>query len=312
MTMKIRAVLSDLRSRIQRIPGSLLCTVPNPNPNSKKMIEIRPIWHRDSLNPEGLNAEISSLLAIEQRISVASDVYLGLAREVIDKEYIEDLSSLSKSARTDLIGGCEMARTGYLKQAYSLWRSWFEQTIFYLYFLEAPLHRAAWLVKTEVSQDDSPQYRLMLHQLLADSGEKHPFAIVYDSRYTQLTNSLKISNVPKAQRPIQRSNRVLTTLSQGVHGTYQPQSAQSMDALSAQVAKHCRPVLESAEQLINTYWILLLTDMLALPEDVLFRLREGNAAPKDLQAAGVDQAEHVAALAPFFSQTFPPAQPQNG
>lgn len=53
-----------------------------------------------------------------------------------------------------------MARTGYLKQAYSLWRSWFEQSIFFLYFLEAPLHKAAWKVKAEISQDDSPQYRL--------------------------------------------------------------------------------------------------------------------------------------------------------
>lgn len=308
--MKIRVVLSDLHSRIQRVLGSLFCIVLNPD--QKQMIEIRPIWHSGSLNPKGLNAEICLLLAIEQRISAASDVYLRLAREVIDEEYIDDLSSLDKSARTDLIGGCEMARTGYLKQAYSLWRSWFEQTIFYLYFLEAPLHRAAWLVKTEISQDDSPRYKLMLHQLLADSSEKHPFAIVYESRYTQLTNSLKISNIPKTQRPIQRSIRVLTTLSQGVHGTYQPQSAQNIDGLSAQVAKHCRPVLESAEQLINTYWILLLTDMLALPEDVLFHLREGKATPEDLKAAGVDQAEYVAALAPFFSQTFPPAQSKNG
>lgn len=271
------------------------------------MIEIRPIWHNAPLNPSGLKGEISSLLAIEQRIHEASNVYLDLSRSVMDEDYIDELSSLFKSAYTDLVGGCEMARSGYIKQAYSLWRSWFEQTIFYLYFLEAPLHRAAWLVKTEVTQDDNPQYRLMLHQLLADSGEKHPFAIVYDSRYARLTNQLKISNVPKAQRPIQKSTRVLTTLSQGVHGTYQPQSAQNMDVLGVQVSKHCQPVLESAEQLINTYWILLLTDILALPEDVLFRLRDGKADPDEFRRAGVDEAERVAALAPSFSQIFPSA-----
>lgn len=301
-------MIADLPARFQQLIRRLFRT----SSKRPKMIEIRPIWHTDPLKSNGLKDEISALLAIEQRISTASDVYLNLCRELIDEGYVEELSSLSRSAHTDLIGGCEMARTGYLKQAYSLWRSWFEQTIFCLYFLEAPLHRAAWLVKTEVSQDDNPQYRLMLHQLLTDSGEKHPFAIVYDSRYTQLTNLLRISNVPKAQRPIQRSIRVLTTLSQGVHGTYQPQSAQDMDSLNAQVSKHCRPVLESAEHLINTYWILLLTDMLALPEDVLFGLRDGKANPEDLRASGVDQAEQVAALAPFFSQAFPPAQQRNG
>lgn len=122
------------------------------------MIEIRPIWHTAPFNPSELKGEISSLLSIEQRINDASKVYLDLSKKLMDEEYIEELSSLFKSACTDLVAGCEMARTGYIKQAYSLWRSWFEQTIFFLYFLEAPIHRAAWLVKTEVSQDDSPQY----------------------------------------------------------------------------------------------------------------------------------------------------------
>ncbi len=278
----------------------------------QKMIEIRPIWNTTPLDAAELTDEISSLLTIEKRINEASKVYLDLSKRVMDEGYIEELSSLSKSAHIDLVGGCEMARTGYIKQAYSLWRSWFEQTIFYLYFLEAPLHRAAWLVKTEVSQDDNPQYRLMLHQLLADSGEKHPFAIVYDSRYTRLTNLLKISNVPKAQRPIQKSNRVMITLSQGVHGTYQPQSAQNMAFLGDQIARHCQPVLESAEQMINTYWILFLTDMLGLPEEVLFGLRDGKANAEEFRRSGVDEAERVAALAPFFYQIFPSTQPKHG
>jgi len=276
------------------------------------MIAIRPVWNTAVPKRGDLPAEVVALLAVEERIVRASDVYLELARILAEEEYVDELASLMRSAHRDLTGGCEMARTGYIKQAYSLWRSWFEQSIFFLYFLEAPLHKAAWKVKAEISQDDSPQYRLMLHQLFADSSEKHPFTLVYDARFTSLTAALKISSVPKAQRPIQRASRVLTVLSQGVHGTYQPQSAENLEALCSQLDTHCKPVLVAAEEVLNTLWMLLITDVIALPEEVLVKLREGSVLPQALTDAGVDEADSVAKLAPFFALVFPPPQEKNG
>lgn len=274
------------------------------------MIAIRPIWSSVVPDHGQLRAEITELLAVERRIVDASKTYLKLSRVLWDPEYVDELEALMRSSHNDLIAGCEVARAGYLKQAYSLWRSWFEQSIFLLYFLEAPLHKAAWSVKAEISQDDSPRHKLMLHQLLAESSEKHPFALVYDARYTRLIEALKISTLPKAQRPITRASKVLTTLSQGVHGTYQPKPAQNMDGLCAQLEHHGTPVLESAEQIVNVFWILLLTNELALPEQMLIDLRDGKISAEALTRAGVDEAELVVSLAPFFSQAFPPPPPQ--
>lgn len=276
------------------------------------MIAIRPAWSPALRNRGHLPAQVLALLDVEERIVSASKVYVDLARTLAGEEYVDELASLMRSAHRDLAGGCEMARTGYLKQAYSLWRSWFEQSIFFLYFLEAPLHKAAWKVKAEINQDDSPQYRLMLHQLLADSGEKHPFTLVYEARFTSLTSALKISSVPKAQRPIQRAIRVLTVLSQGVHGTYQPQSAENLDGLCTQLDTHCRPVLITAEEVVTTLWMLLITDLIALPEEVLVKLREGSATAKSLSDSGVDEADSVAKLAPFFALVFPSPQEKHG
>lgn len=269
------------------------------------MIAIRPIWDASLPTHEQLRKEERSLLEVETRIEKASDVFLDLVRILADKDYVDELSSLSRSAHSDLVGGCEMARAGYVKQAYSLWRSWFEQSIFFLYFLEAPIHKAAWKVKAEVSQDDNPQYRLMLHQLLSNTGEKHPFALVYESRYKILTEALKISGVPKANMPIQKASRVLTTLSQGVHGTYQPQSAKNLDGICAQLEANCMPVLCAAEEVLNIFWILLITELVALPADVLILLKEGCAPLDRLREVGLDDADKLAAIAPFFAIAFP-------
>lgn len=274
------------------------------------MIEIRPVWNVALRNKDDLPSQIAALLAVEERIVSASEVYLNIAKNLLDREYVDELTSLMRSAHRDLAGGCEMARTGYLKQAYSLWRSWFEQAIFFLYFLEAPLHKAAWQVKAEINVDDSPQYRLMLHQLLADSGEKHPFAIVYDARYTILNAALQIGSIPKQKRPIQRAARVLTLLSQGVHGTYQPQSAENIEGLCVQLDTHCKPVLVAAEEVLNTLWILLITSLIALPHDVLVKMRDGSVQPQVLIDAGIDEADTVAKLAPFFALAFPFPPPQ--
>jgi hypothetical protein len=276
------------------------------------MIDIRPIWNASFPTNATLRTEERSLLEVEKRIVEASHAFLELIRTLVDKDYVDELSSLSRSAHNDLIGGCEMARAGYVKQAYSLWRSWFEQSIFFLYFLEAPIHKAAWQVKAEVSQDDSPQYRLMLHQLLSNTSEKHPFALVYDSRYKILTEALKISGVSKANQPIQKASRVLTTLSQGVHGTYQPHAAKDLEGIHAQLKANCTPVLCTAEEVLNIFWILLITELVALPPEVLILLRDGGPPLDHLRATGLNDVEKLAAIAPFFAIAFPYPKRQNG
>lgn len=268
------------------------------------MTNIRSVWDAALPSLEALPDKVADLLRVEVRVMDASRACLDIVQAVADEGYVEDLSSLMRSAHMDLVGGCEIARAGYMKQAYSLWRSWFEQSIFYLYFLEAPLHKEAWKVKEEVDQNDDPQYRLMLHQLLASSSEKHPFALVYDGRFSKVLSALKISSVPKGKRPIARASRVLTTLSQGVHGTYQPNHAKDMDMLCSQIEKHCLPVLVEAEGVINTLWMLFITSAIALPEEVLVKLRDGVVTPEFLSRSGVDEADKFARLAPYFSQAF--------
>lgn len=276
------------------------------------MMDIRPIWNTSFQADAQHRPEVSALLEVEKRIANATSLYLDIARLFADEDYVKELSSLSKSAQNDLIGGCEMARTGYAKQAYSLWRSWFEQSIFFLYFLEAPIHKAAWQVKAEISQEDNPQYRLMLHQLLSNGGERHPFALVYDSRYKKLTGALKISGLAKADHPIQKATRVLTTLSQGVHGTYQPSSAKNLDEICHQLTANCTPVLCAAEEVWNAFWILLITELIALPEDALIALREGDQPIECLREAGLGDANNLASIAPFFKLAFPFPKKQHG
>jgi hypothetical protein len=268
------------------------------------MINIRAIWNTSSPDSAPLAEAESSLLDIEHRIVNATDTYNQLAQIFSDKDYVIELSSLIRSARNDLVGGCEMARAGYIKQAYSLWRSWFEQSIFFLYFLEAPIHKAAWQVKEQVNHDDNPQYRLMLHQLLNNSGEKHPFALVYESRYKKLTATLKISGLPKQEQPIQKAIRVLTTLSQGVHGTYQPQSAKTPEMIHTQIEMHCKPVLSEAEKVLHSFWILFITEIVALPENIIIAFRDGNISHESIASIGLDGAEQLAKLAPFFAIAF--------
>lgn len=275
-----------------------------------EMIEIRPVWRAGERLDSQSNEAIKKLLEIEQKIITGGDNCFEVVRLLSDSDNIEQLRRLQVSGKNDLVAGCELARTGYLKQAYSLWRSWFEQSIFLLYFLEAPLHQAAWKVSSEVSQSDSPQYRLMLHQLLTESGEKHPFTLVYDSRYTVLSDVLKISNTPKAQRPIPRATRVLTVLSQGVHGTYQPQVADKLETLCGQLEAHCIPMLSAASEVLSIFWVLFISNFVDLPEETLVQLREGEISVEKLTTAGIDNAPQIAALAPTFSEAFP--SPKNG
>lgn len=237
---------------------------------------VRPIWNL------GLPMNISEdeprrLLELEGKIEATFRSYIEVITtfDAASEATVDAIESLLATARVDLVGGCEMARCGYLKQAYTLWRSWFEQSFFALYFLEAPLYRYAWKVSESVSLKDSPQYRLMLHQLLADSSEKHPFALVYNERHSMLVEMLKASKQSKEQEPVKRAARVLTQLSQGVHGTYRPSAMASHELVCTQIGVNGIPALEGAWAVISEFWLLFIANAVDLPEEGWVSLRNG-------------------------------------
>ena len=269
------------------------------------MIEIRPIWLMKSQPPDIEDGPIAELLAKEQFAVNAIRTCLELTQTILDDDdSTRDIQFLEYSANADLAAGCELARSGYLKQAYSLWRSWFEQSLFALYFLEAPIHRVAWKVSQEVALEDNPQYRLMLHQLINDSGERHPFGLVYNDRHANLLEALKITS-DKKDRPVARAGKVLTLLSQGVHGTYQPPRATSKEECLVQVEKHCIPALDNALLALLQFWVLFLTDLSVLPEEFLVSMREGKATMDDPSINGLELPATILNLMPLLQKTFP-------
>lgn len=270
------------------------------------MIDIRPVWQIDSQIPNFPETQINELLEVERAAIEAVALCAALALAVIDESHVQSIDFLHRSAKSDLVAGCELARAGYLKQAYSLWRSWFEQSLFSLYFIEAPLHREAWKVSSEIALDDNPPYRLMLHQLLMESGERHPFSLVYGERYMRLAEAFKMNSgqIPKNRRPIARAVKVLTALSQGVHGTYQPVAAASLQELCDQLSVHCTPILRDAVDIVVMFWLLLLTSQIDLPPDLLVGLREGSIDDKALGETGLSDVGRIANLAPLFKRAF--------
>lgn len=272
------------------------------------MIEIRPIWLMPSAPPDIHEGPISALLTQEKLVIEVIRACYELTQYLLDDDAVSGVRFLEQSANADLTAGCELARSGYLKQAYSLWRSWFEQSLFALYFLEAPIHRLAWKVSDEVGLDDNPQYRLMLHQLINDSGERHPFGLVYNDRHHKLLETLKITSSPKTERPVHRAARVLTLLSQGVHGTYQPTRAGSTEACLLQIQQHCLPTLQSAIQSLLHFWVLFLADLYALPPEFVISMREGNATMDHPSIKGLDLPDTVLDLTSLLQQIFPVKQ----
>lgn len=269
------------------------------------MIAIRPIWLMDEPLKDILEASFIELVTLEKlAIDSISSCY-KMAQVFLDAETVNDVLFLERSANSDLVAGCELARAGYLKQAYSLWRSWFEQSIFALYFLEAPIHRIAWKVSEAAKLDDNPQYRLMLHQLINNSGERHPFGIVYGNRFDALLNKFKITGTPKDHRPIVVAGKSLTQLSQGVHGTYQPTRAASNADCGVQVKNHGTPALNHAFKTVLLFWVLFLTNTVDLPEEFLILLREGNATDEDAKKTGLEFSAELLKLSPIIKMTFP-------
>ena len=85
---------------------------------------IRPIWDMSAVIIT-TNEQQKSLLILEGLIGTTLKIYLDIARvfEVSTESNINSIESLIYTASVDLVAGCEMARCGYLKQAYTLWRS---------------------------------------------------------------------------------------------------------------------------------------------------------------------------------------------
>ena len=110
--------------------------------------------------------------------------------------------------------------------------------------------------------------------------------------------------MPKAQRPIVRATRVLTMLSQGVHGTYQPRQPSSSEEACKLLADHCNPILRDAADTILVFWLLFLTSTIDPPPDVLVALREGVVDPEALKASQVNEPQMIADLAPLFKRAF--------
>ncbi|NYF21626.1 hypothetical protein HDC36_003095 [Xanthomonas sp. JAI131] len=249
-----------------------------------------------------LKGATKDLISLERNALQFQSIYLSCAELTLGKEQVDQVRPLIKSASEDLIAGCELARLGFLKQAYTLWRSWFEQAIFALYFLESPISRIAWKVEEEVNFGDKPSHRLMLHQLIAESGEKHQFAAVYNSRFNATMAAFKKSGIPGDQKILKRTERIFTTLSQGVHGTFRPKLPSGPEECAKALGQHGHRALKEAANVIGVYWVCFLTESLSLDESMLTDLRSGSLDPANPKYTAVEDIGLIAELnLPFFS-----------
>lgn len=263
------------------------------------LVLTRPAW---ALSDSPVtNGVAKTLIDLEARVVLDQAVFLDCARLELGDERLQQIESLLSAAKEDLIAGCELARSGYLKQAYTLWRSWFEQALFGLYFLEAPINRIAWRVSDSISFGDKPAHRLMLHQLLVGSGDKHPFAMVYESRFDKVMLALRLSTMPKAKKILARTDGIFTTLSQGVHGTFRPKPPSSKHDLEDSLRKFGVPALKEARQVFATYWLCFLADLLGLDESVLSDLGEGKLDSEESRFSLIDGIDVIARLNEPFS-----------
>jgi hypothetical protein len=262
---------------------------------NNQFVLIRPMWAGDEGLPHDLSPEAEKLNKCQQSIIQGMDCCFNLFLTTFEED-AESVRPLLNNAKTDLIAGCELARLGYIKPAYTVWRSWFEQSLFLLYFLEAPIHRLGWKVFQEVALGDDPRYRLMLHQLLANSSEKHPFVFVYEDRFTKLLTTLGISTLPKEKKITNQATRILTIFSQGVHGTFQPLAPSSEQVGMELLDRHCNKPLELAGKVILLYYSLLCIDRLGLPDGLIVAMREKVA---DLQIYSDFLVENIPLVSDF-------------
>ncbi len=270
--------------------------------STQRLVPARAAW---SMNENPYATEVGKrLLAIEK--VAAKDIlrFTECAREFAGPDEVDAVGTLNTAAVHDLVAGCELARLGFMKQAYTLWRSWFEQAMFALYFIESPIHRQAWKVSESIKIGDKPAHRLMLHQLLQEGSEKHPFIQVYVDRYEALTASLKISNIPKNKKIAKRAELVLTVLSQGVHGTFRPLSPGKISAADSAIEKYGLDVLQEAIDVVAVFWICYLVSLMGIDDSAIAELKVGALNTLDPSLFGINGADKVVALNESFSRIF--------
>lgn len=242
------------------------------------MIEIRPIWERDSPAPAGLPDPVQRLTELGARSIRQLSLSVDAATHV-HGEIVERIRPIIESANVDMVAGCELARCGYFKQAYSLWRSWLEQAMFALYFVESPLHLSAWKASEEIRMGTEPETKLMLHQLLVAGGERaHHFSVVYQERCEAVLRAWRVTPV-RAADAIRIANSRLGDLSQGVHGTFRPQPIGSDAELPGEVTRHVLPVLTSGVRLVGFLWFVNIQSHLDLADEQLTQMRNAGFAP---------------------------------
>ncbi|HEX4403882.1 MAG TPA: hypothetical protein VH560_03590 [Polyangia bacterium] len=265
-------------------------------PAKDLLLPIRPIWATDAavLN-QPHSPQIQCLLDLERRASRELERSIEAARNVFPQDRVESVESLFESARFDLVAGVELARGGYFKQTYSLWRSWYEQTLFALYFIEAPLHRIAWRRAPQIELGDEPRVKLMLHQMLPESGDKaHPFGAVYSERFKSLFAALRVT-VPKKSAPLSTAEHRLRDLSQGVHGTYQPSPVWSVGELQKPLETHILRLFELVIATIGIFLFSCVQSQLGLSETQLTKFLN-----REFQPSADDEDENV--IAPLLPQ----------
>ncbi|MBM4440103.1 MAG: hypothetical protein FJ027_06765 [Candidatus Rokubacteria bacterium] len=249
------------------------------------MIEIRAIWEREQPPPAGLQDSVHELTEVTARALHHQNRALVAAGQ-IHGEIVDRIKPIAESAGVDLVASCELARCGYFKQAYALWRAWFEQAILALYFLEAPLHLAAWKTSEDIRPGIEPETKLMLHQLLVVGGPRaHHFSTVYRERCEAVLRAWRVTPARRADALVVATSR-LSDFSQGVHGTFRPPPISGDPELSPGVARHALPVLMSAARVVSFLWFVNIQSHLDLSDEQLVGMRTRGFVPGE----GTDEA----------------------
>ncbi len=259
---------------------------------------IRCIWERWSpISPAPEGDEIRNLLTLEAETKQQARLSFAAAQTAYSKDLVEPLEPLFEAAMTDFVAGCELARTGYMKQAYSLWRAWFEEMIFVIYFIEAPMHRLAWRSVDQITvTGKEPPVKLMLHQVLGESGgNAHPFGVVYAERFESIFSALKVTLGKKAS-PLKMATQRLSDLSQGVHGTFRPKVATSAADLPNDIKKHALSVVIPTAHLLGMFWFVCVASALSISETSFAAMKEPSYVPPE----DTDSDEHT--IAPLLPQ----------
>lgn len=259
------------------------------------LMNVRSCWQANLPLPQELldaaAPEVRELCQLEADARLFLERQLMAMRALLGDDAIAEIEPLISSANLDLCAGCELARLGYLKQAYALWRAWFEQIIFAFYFLESPIQRTAWKVEEAVSDGKKPLHHLMLHKFLEPD---HAFALVYKERIENLLAAMKKSPV----KVLKEAEHVFTDLSQGVHGTFRPVSPTGPQEVAAALKLHALGKLRKCLDLLVIFGTAQAVGLSDLTEDFWT-----TAAPATADTGDGENRSSVSALIGLVSNS---------